>query len=406
MEKNKNQVYIPSPEILSKYADVLVNFSLNQGKGLQRKETVGLRLWKQAQPMRDHILKSVRKAGGQLADNFMPINMFEAKNFTYMNETREYYKLYSKEILETIDHEMLIMGDLYNPQSETSDPALLSIFQDIKNNYDRMRAEKMKIGKLGYSLSFFPTQSMADDSWLTLEEYRDEFIRACYLDQDNPKEKRREIFSQLHGNRDKLTNMEIKSLHIKGEDVDLIVKLWANRKWLWWTWRNLPSYETFVSPDWRGTEWWIKFSQPVYDKWRLIDGIELHFKAGRVIKASAKVWDDVLQTLLQTENFDKIGEFSLTDKDFSPIRKYMANPLFGENIGGKFGNIHIALGNAYKDSYNGDYTKLSNDELSAEWFNVCDLHIDMISTNKNTVTAKLWGSNKKIIYKNWKLILD
>ena len=51
----------------------------------------------------------------------------------------------------------------------------------------------------------------------------------------------------------------------------------------------MPSYEIFVSPDWRGTEGWINFSEPVYENGKLIDGIQLQFKGGKVVKATAKV---------------------------------------------------------------------------------------------------------------------
>lgn len=82
--------------------------------------------------------------------------------------------------------------------------------------------------------------------------------------------------------------MAIESLHIIGEDVDLTIKIGADRKRLGGTGRNIPSYETFVSPDRRGTQGWINFSEPLYENGKLIDGIKLVFKDGRVSQASAK----------------------------------------------------------------------------------------------------------------------
>ena len=48
--------------------------------------------------------------------------------------------------------------------------------------------------------------------------------------------------------------------------------------------------------------------------------------------------------MIAQENADKVGEFSLTDKRHSRITKFMATTLFDENMGGEFGNTHIALG--------------------------------------------------------------
>jgi aminopeptidase len=43
----------------------------------------------------------------------------------------------------------------------------------------------------------------------------------------------------------------------------------------------------------------------------------------------------------------RLGEFSLTDRRFSKINRFMANTLFDENFGGRWGNCHVALGASY-----------------------------------------------------------
>jgi aminopeptidase len=59
----------------------------------------------------------------------------------------------------------------------------------------------------------------------------------------------------------------------------------------------------------------------------------------------------MLLEMISAENANKIGEFSLTDKRLSRITRFMADTLYDENVGGEYGNTHIAVGNAYKDSY-------------------------------------------------------
>ena len=56
---------------------------------------------------------------------------------------------------------------------------------------------------------------------------------------------------------------------------------------------------------------------------------------------------------------NKVGEFSLTDKRFSRISVFMANTLYDENYGGRFGNCHVALGSSYTDTYRGNPAELS-----------------------------------------------
>ena len=69
--------------------------------------------------------------------------------------------------------------------------------------------------------------------------------------------------------------------------------------------------------------------------------------------------------MIATENADRVGEFSLTDARLSPIDRFMADTLYDENVGGPFGNTHIALGDAYKDTYDGDPAALSEARLGA-----------------------------------------
>ena len=126
----------------------------------------------------------------------------------------------------------------------------------------------------------------------------------------------------------------------------------------------------------------------------------MKFKSGLVVEAHAEVGNNLLQQMLKSKNADKIGEYSLTDKRMSRITHVMAETLFDENIGGPFGNTHLAIGMAYKDCYRGDSSKLTKRDWAALGFNESPEHTDIISTTDRTVTATLVGGVKKVIYKD------
>ena len=129
------------------------------------------------------------------------------------------------------------------------------------------------------------------------------------------------------------------------------------------------------------------------------------FKNGKVVKSSAKVNEKLLKEMIATPGANMVGEFSLTDKRFSRITKFMAETLFDENMGGPQGNTHIALGISYKDTFAGNVAKFTNTQAKVLGFNDSSVHTDIISTAPRTVTAHLKDGTTKVIYRNGEFTL-
>ena len=85
----------------------------------------------------------------------------------------------------------------------------------------------------------------------------------------------------------------------------------------------------------------------------------------------------------------------------------MANTLFDENMGGEFGNTHIALVNAYKDAFTGDMANVTEEEWAAMGYNSWPrVHTDIISTSNRTVRATLRNGTERVIYKDGQFVLE
>jgi aminopeptidase len=281
------------------------------------------------------------------------------------------------------------------------------MMNSAKAPWFQMREKKEQEGKLSWSLCLYGTQSMADEAGLTLEEYWAQIIEACYLGEDDPVAKWKQVQAEIEEIKNKLDALQIEKLHIEGNDIDLEIKLGKHRKWLSGGGKNIPSFEIFTSPDWRGTNGHVTFNQPLYYSGKRIAGVKLQFKDGIVVSSSATENEDALKEMISQENADKVGEYSLTDKRHSRITKFMATTLFDENIGGEFGNTHIALGNAYKDTFTGDMSKVSEEEWRDMGYNSCPkVHTDIVSTANRTVTATLADNSETIIYKDGMFVID
>jgi aminopeptidase len=399
--------------LLQKYAQVMVRYALNDGQGINKGDTVFLVGQECTKYLFIAIAKEVYAAGGNLITAYQPDNVKDTSlaRFLLQHGTDEqvgfFATPYWKGIVEATDHILFIISEPDIHYLEGIPASKISIMNSARAPYMKMRERKEQEGKLSWSLCLYGTQSMADEAGLSLEEYWEQIIEACYLRDNDPVSKWKSVQAEIEHIKDKLDKLEIDTLHIKGEDVDLHVKIGEHRKWLSGGGKNIPSFEIFTSPDWRGTSGFINFNQPLYYSGKRIAGVSLTFKNGVVVASSATENEEALKEMIAQENADKVGEFSLTDRRHSRITKFMATTLFDENRGGEFGNTHIALGNAYKDTFTGDIATVTEEQWEEMGYNSCPkVHTDIISTSNRMVTATLRDGTEKIIYRDGQFTLD
>lgn len=396
--------YQPSPETLEKYADILVNFALGGGTGIKPGDLVYLQAPLSALPFYRALRKAIFKSGGHMI-SALGDDMDGWARYFYDHATDQqltaFPAKYYKGLVADTDHRIAVIADHDVHELDKVDPKKMMLAQKSRKPLSEWLDKKENNGLYTWTLALYGTPSMAKEAGLALKDYWQQIINACYLDQADPIKEWRKISVEVQRVATKLTEMKIKDLHVQGQDVDLNITMGEKRRWLGGGGRNIPSFEVFTSPDWRGTKGWIRFNQPLYYYGPKVEGIELHFKAGRVVKASAVKNEKLLKEMLATDKgASQIGEFSLTDRRLSRITKFMAETLFDENIGGPFGNTHLAVGKSYNDTYTGSTVNIPKSVFRKLGYNESAIHVDMISTIDRTVTATLASGSEKIIYKN------
>lgn len=256
-------------------------------------------------------------------------------------------------------------------------------------------------GHLGWTLCAFPTQALAEAAGLSLSRYTDQVVKACFLHRKEPLKQWETIFTRAQGIKRRLQSLPVRRLRIESATVDLQIVPGRRRRWLGLSGRNIPSFEIFLSPDWRGTEGVYYADQPSYRNGNRVKGVRLEFRDGTLKRASATEGEAFFKRqIAMDEGAGRVGEFSLTDRRFSRIDRFMANTLFDENYGGRYGNCHIALGSAYASSYDGDAKRMSRRRKQDLGFNDSALHWDLVNTEKKRVTADLAGGGRRVVYED------
>ena len=404
--------YIPPQELLERYASVLVDFALGGGQGVKPGEVVRVVAPESAKPLYAELRKAVWRAGGHVIGSYQP------DDEPGMNLSRDFYDLageeqldhfpaaYTRGLIDEMDHQVSVIADSDPHALEGVDPARIMRRGEAMRPLLDWRGEKENEGRFSWTLGLYGTPAMAAEAGMGEEEYWEQIVHACFLDQEDPIARWREVGRKLDEARARLDALDIERVHLEGEDVDLWVTIGERRRWLGGRGRNIPSFELFTSPDWRGTEGWIRFDQPLYRYGNLVKGIRLAFAGGLVTDVSAEENEPILREMIATEGADRVGEFSLTDRRFSRITRFMAQTLYDENVGGPFGNTHIALGRSYQDAYAGDPGEVAEEEWKRLGFNSSSVHTDIVSTTDRTVTAILRGGGERVIYREGEFQLD
>jgi aminopeptidase len=360
-----------------------------------------------SRPLYIALAKQIWRSGGNVIFNYNLSSKSPADNLDkYFLQTANdqqidfFAKDYLRGFVKQIDHRVVIICDANMQALKGVDPARIMRRSSVYKPYHEWLDKKENQGKYTWTLGIYGSPAMARAAGLSLEKYWQEIIKACYLDKPDPIACWKKIYAEIETISQKLNDLPIEWLRVIGPDMDLRLKIGSQRRWNGGGGRNVPSFEIFTSPDWRGTEGWAKFNQPLYIYGNLVEGIELKFKNGLVVESSASKNQKLLREMIATKGADRLGEFSLTDARFSRISKFMAEILYDENIGGRFGNTHVALGASFHDCFKGDPSKVGRAEWNKMGFNDSSVHTDIISTTNRTATATLADGSEVVIYKN------
>ena len=258
-------------------------------------------------------------------------------------------------------------------------------------------------GLFGWTLCSLPTPAQAQHAGLSLKDYTSQITKACYLHTAHPVREWETILKKAAAIKKWLNSMQVAAYHVESDRIDLMLTPGQQRRWVGVSGHNIPSFELFLSPDWRGTQGVYYANQPSFHNGNYVEGVRLEFKKGAAIKMQARKGANfVKKQLAMDTGANKVGEFSLTDTRFSKIDRFMANTLYDENYGGRYGNCHLAVGSSYTDTYAGNPARLTREIKAQLGFNDSALHWDLINTEEKRVTAHLKSGKKLVIYEKGK----
>ena len=208
--------------------------------------------------------------------------------------------------------------------------------------------------------TLWPTPAGAQQAGMGTAEFAAFVRRATFLDRDDPEAAWGELRAVQQGLIERLSRAT--ELRIEAEGTDLRVRVdgrtWVNSDGR----RNMPSGEVFTGPHEDSAEGRIRYTIPSSPRGVEVAGIELEFRAGRVVSARADRGEDYLLATLDTDpGARRLGELGIGTN--TGIDRPVGAILFDEKIGG---SVHLALGRSYPETG-------GTNESAVHWDMICDL---------------------------------
>jgi aminopeptidase len=386
---------------LEKYADALV-WGLTTARKFPYKkyDNILVRCDLAARELGEVVHRKLVQRGYNVVFHFLPSPALEKDFYQFSDEKqRAFLPSWDEELYKGLNGYVYINAPTSLTNLKDIDPKRQSQVAVARKPLFKIRGENEEKGKFAWTLCTYPTEELAKQAKLSLKEYAAQIVKACYLNEPDPAKKWGQIFKESSAIKKWINGLGIDTIRTESASMDLEIKLGDRRKFLGVSGHNIPSFEIFTSPDWRGTRGVYYANLPTFRGGNYVEKIKLEFKDGRAVKISAAKGEDYVKKIMAADKgASQLGEYSLTDRRFSKISKFMADILFDENHGGKYGNCHVAIGNSYSDTYDGDPAKLTPATKAQLGYNDSAVHWDMINTEDKKVTATCRNGKKVTVY--------
>jgi aminopeptidase len=116
--------------------------------------------------------------------------------------------------VEQMTHVISVIAEADKHELREVDPKKLAARISSRKEYKERRVKKEMDGKMTRTLGLYGTQAMADEAHMSLEEYWNEIIQACYLDKEDPIAEWKKTVANIEEIKNKLNALSIEYVHV------------------------------------------------------------------------------------------------------------------------------------------------------------------------------------------------
>ena len=287
------------------------------------------------------------------------------------------------------------------------DSEKIGLMGKLKRSTKPLYRELQRKCKLPWCIACYPGKVWANDVFPNDEEAYEKLksyiFKVCMLEESNPSLAWDKFIERNTTVRNKLNSLGLEKLHYTNSlGTDLYIYL--PNGYLYAGGKdelcivNMPSYEVFTSPVWNKTEGIVYSSKPLMYNGSLINDFWIKFEKGKVVDFDAKVGKDVLEEIINTDEYScYLGEAALVEKD-SPIASLGFN--FGTTLIDENASCHLALGAGFSECIT-DGLEMTVEQLREKGINDSKQHVDfMIGTDDLNIVGETVDGKKIVVFEN------
>ncbi|MCM3587911.1 aminopeptidase [Mesobacillus maritimus] len=330
---------------IEKLAKNLINYSIK----LQKGESVLIENFGLQRELVTALVREAYAAGGypfvSLKDQQVDRALLLGAEEEHFNRIAEY----EANVMKNMDAYIgLRSGDNINEHADVPDNKMKIHGQTIGKKVHR----EIRVPKTKWVVLRYPTSSMAQLAKMSTEAFEDFYFDVCNLD-----------YSKMDHAMDSLVELmnNTDQVRLSGPGTDLTFSIKDIPAVKCAGEANIPDGEVYTAPVRDSVNGTITYNTPSPYQGFTFENVQLTFKDGKIIEATANDTDRINKIFDTDEGARFIGEFAIGVNPY--ILHPMQDILFDEKIDGSF---HFTPGQCYDTAYNGNQSNIHWDLVNIQ----------------------------------------
>lgn len=360
---------------LDKYASLLLNYCLEMQPG----EKLLVNTTTLAEPLVEKLFEQSLQMGVIMEVMFDWKGKLETYAAYGHAAQAGYVSPLYREAVESYDGYLVIRAPFISKVTTIPSTTLTALRSEAIKDLNKLYFERTATRSLKRNLCQYPTEQGARSANMTLEQYTDFIINACYLNEDDPGAhwvKVRQVQQSIVDHLNKCSSFRYQS-EVMDIQFDTTGRTWINSDGK----TNMPSGEVYTSPVEDSVNGYITFTLPSLYQGHQLHNVRLEVKDGYIEQWTCDNNKEVLDEVFKIEGSRRFGEAAIgTNYRITQLTK---NILYDEKIGG---TVHMAIGQSYLQSG-------GKNESTIHW----DMITDMVSGGKIYADDELIYENGRFL---------